>query len=256
MIELTVSRQDLDRLDGKQRVRKDEHDGKGDDIAKTETVASSRIPRKTYLGRLKPWSGSYSPAPFWRLTIQPFLILWNPVAVWAVVLFAFPVFWLVAFNLLIAQIFSAPPYLLNTAELGYMSAGAVVGGILSSMLCAAVSDPMIEFFARRNGGIYEPEFRLFLIIPALILTIVAYFPFGYMIRDGKSPAAISTMYGVATAAGQTCMAVVGAYAVDGYRDISVEIFVLTMIIKNFLFYGFSCKPGYLASAKFLERKRC
>ena len=149
--------------------------------------------------------------------------------------------WLVAFNLLIAQIFAGPPYLLNTAELGYMSAGTVVGGVLTSVFCGTVSDPIIKFFARRNGGVYEPEYRLMLTPLALILTLAAYFPFGYMIKDGKSPVAISAMYGIATASAQVCMAVVGGYVVDAYPDINVEVLILTVIVKNFLFYGFSCK---------------
>lgn len=169
------------------------------------------------------------------------MVLWNPVVVWAILLFAFPALWLVGFNLLIAQIFASPPYLLGTAELGYMSAGAVVGGVLGSLICGSVSDPLIKFLARRNGGVYEPEFRLFLVVLALVLTIVAYFPFGFMIRDGRSAVAISAMYGVATTAGQTCMTVVGSYIIDAYRDITVEVFVATMVLKNFLFFGFSCK---------------
>lgn len=177
--------------------------------------------------------------------MQPFLVLYHPAVIWAILLFSFPVLWLVAFKLLIAQIFVAPPYSLDTAQLGYMSAGAVVGGTLGSLLCAILSDPMIELFARKNGGLYEPEYRLFLVGLALVLTIAAYFPFGFMIRDGVSAVAVSTMYGIATAAGQICMAAVGAYIVDAYRYVAVEVFVVTMVIKNFLFFGFSCKPGNL-----------
>lgn len=166
---------------------------------------------------------------------------------WAVLLFSFPVVWLVSFNLLIAQIFAGPPYLLNTAQLGYMSAGTVIGGVLATCLCAAVSDPIIKFCARKNGGVHEPEFRLLLSPLALVLTIVAYFPFGYMIRDGKSPVAIAAVYGIATASAQVCMAVVGSYVIDAYRDISVEVFMSTMIAKNILFYGFSCKSDVVDS---------
>lgn len=201
----------------------------------------SAVPRKPYISRLGLWSRSYSSVPLWRLALQPFLVIWNPAVIWTVLLFAFPAIWLVAFNLLIAQIFAGPPYLLTTAQLGYMSAGTVIGALVSAVACGAVSDPIVQFFARKNGGIHEPEHRLFLIVFALIFTAVAYFPFGFMIRDGRSPVAIATMFGIAAASAQVCMSAAGGYIIDAYRDISVEVFVLTVVIKNFLFYGFSCE---------------
>lgn len=154
---------------------------------------------------------------------------------------AFPTLWLVAINLLVAQIFSAPPYLLNTAELGYMSAGPAIGGFLGSVAAGIMSDPLIEWASRRNNGTYEPEFRLMLLIPAIIVSAIAYFPFGYLATEGKGPVIMATLWGFGGAALQFIMTAVGTYIVDSYRDINVEIFIATMVIKNFLFFGFSCK---------------
>jgi hypothetical protein len=39
---------------------------------------------------------------------------------------------------------------------------------------------------------------------------------------------------------------VGSYVNDAYQSISVEIFIIIMVIKNFLFYGFSRKSIYSA----------
>jgi hypothetical protein len=154
---------------------------------------------------------------------------------------SFPTLWAVAINLLTAQIFSAEPFLLNTAQLGYLSAGPTVGGLLGSIAAAAISDPFIKFMARRNKGVYEPEYRLVLIIPAFVLSTIGYFLFGALVEAGKSPAAMAVLWGITVAAIQFMIMAVGTYCVDAYRTISVEIFISTMVIKNFLFYGFSCE---------------
>lgn len=174
---------------------------------------------------------------------DPFLILVNPAVVWAVLLMSFPTLWMVAINLLVAQIFSAPPYLLDTAQLGYMSSGPAVGGLIGSIMAGLASDPIIQWASRRNRGIYEPEFRLILIVPAVVTSAIAYFLFGNLIQQGKSPVGMSTIWGVASFSLQFVIMVVGGYGVDAYREISVEIFMATMIFKNFLFFGFSCKSN-------------
>lgn len=202
---------------------------------------SSLLPRKSITRLLTPWSGEYTSKSLWRLLIEPFIVLANPAVIWAVLLISFPTLWLVAVNLLIAQIFSAPPYLLDTAELGYMSAGPAVGGLLGSIAAGAMSDPIIEWASRRNKGVYEPEFRLMLIIPAIITSGIGYFPFGYLAEAGKGPVIMSTLWGISAASLQFIMTAVGTYIVDSYRDMNIEIFIITMVVKNFLFFGFSCR---------------
>ena len=197
--------------------------------------------RKPFIARLNPYSETYSDRPFWKLCIDPILILGNPAVIWAIFLMSFPTLWVIAINLLIAQIFSAPPFLLTTTQLGYMNAGPAVGGMIGSLISGAMSDPLIKFMSRKNKGVYEPEFRLLLIIPAVILSTIAYFLFGTFVQQGKSPVVMATLWGVATASLQFLMMAVGTYCVDAYRASSVEIFIATMVIKNFLFFGFSCE---------------
>lgn len=230
----------LDELETKRAVRIDHVEGQVD-ISNVETTTSTSISRQSYLTLMKPYSTTYTDEPLWKLIIAPFVIMSNPVVIWAVVLMAFPTLWLVAINLLTAQIFAAPPFLLNTTQLGYLSAGPTVGSFLGALFAGLGSDPLIKFLSRRNRGIYEPEFRLFLVIPALVLSAIAYFPFGKLIEEGKSPVVMAVLFGIAIAGLQFIMMAVGTYCVDAYRAISVEIFIATMIVKNFLLWGFSCK---------------
>jgi hypothetical protein len=127
------------------------------------------------------------------MVFRPFFILLNPTVAWAVLLIAFPTLWLIGISFVIAQVFSAPPYLLNTAELGYMCAGQVVGGTLGCLLCGWISDPIVRYISRRNNGTYEPEFRLMLMVPATVTSVLGYFLFGNLIGQGKSVVRIAAI---------------------------------------------------------------
>lgn len=231
----------LEKLEAKRAAIVDHIESQVDGISKAETATSIAIQRQSFLTLMKPYSETFTDEPLWKLMIAPITILYNPVVIWAVTLMSFPTLWLVAINLLTAQIFSAPPFLLNTTQLGYFSAGPTVGGFLGALIAGLVSDPLIKFFSRRNQGVYEPEFRLFLIVPGFLCSAISYFLFGYLIEQGKSPVVMSVLWGIATAALQFIMMAIGTYCVDAYRAISVEIFIATMIVKNFVLYGFSCK---------------
>ena len=92
----------------------------------TTASATADTARQSILRRMAPFNGRFIEESTLKMVLRPFFILLNPVATWAVLLIAFPTLWLVGISFVIAQIFSAPPYLLSTAELGYMSADPVI----------------------------------------------------------------------------------------------------------------------------------
>jgi hypothetical protein len=188
-----------------------------------------------------PVNGTYTDESIIKMVVRPFFILLNPAVVWAVVLIAFPTLWLVGISFVIAQIFSAPPYLLNTTDLGYLSAGPVVGGTLGCILCGWISDPIVKYISRRNNGTYEPEFRLVIMVFATLCSVIGYFLFGNLIVQGKSAVGIAAIWAIMVASVQFVTVAVGSYMVDAFRNISIEVFIISMITKNFLFYGFSCE---------------
>lgn len=90
----------------------------------SEEVASfSPITRQSFVSSLAPVQGVYSKDSLLKLILTPIGTLANPATIWAVITLAFPVLWLVGLMLVIAQIFSVPPYNLNPTQLGYMWAG-------------------------------------------------------------------------------------------------------------------------------------
>lgn len=63
--------------------------------------------------------------------------------------------------------------------------------------------------------------------------------FGYMCENHFSYYATATFHGM-DLFGIVCATVAcSAYVIDAFRDMSSEIFIMNMVFKNLLFYGFS-----------------
>jgi hypothetical protein len=181
-------------------------------IQQHEETVHSIVPRQSFLSRMKPVQGVFSKDSMLKLLLTPFGTLVNPAVIWALITLAFPVLWLVGLSLVIAQIFAGPPYSLNPTQLGYMWAGrkfcapllatrtdstsAIVVGFLTSAFAGPMSDWSAKWLSRRNGGKYEPEFRLFLVSGIAVFCGLGYCLFGYLISKGVSVVAISVVFGL------------------------------------------------------------
>ena len=78
------------------------------------------------------------------------------------------------------------------------------------------------------------------------------FLFGYELSIGASAVICSTMWGF-----MMCGVLLGTtssitYALDAYRESSNELFIMNMLFKNFVFYGFSVCSDLLSSSLSLD----
>lgn len=194
---------------------------------------------------MKPWSTTYSDESLIKLIIRPAYTMLNPAVLWAIIIICFSQLWNVVINLLVAQLFAVPPYNLSTAQIGYIFTGPIICGLIGCAICGLTSDPICRFLSKRNGGIYEPEFRLCLMILNPIFCSLGYFLFGKVVVEEASVVVVSVIWGLAFISVQICSNAAGSYLVDAFRDISVEVFVISMAFKSFIFYGFSCKSHHV-----------
>lgn len=206
-----------------------------------QRVSQESIQRESVLSRMKPFHGTFSEEPLWKMVTRPFFVLANPIVLWACLTIALIQVWAVCLSLVIAQAFSGSPYFLSIAQQGYMSGGPAVGGFLGCIACGLMCDPLARFFTRKNKGIYEPEFRLPMLSVIPVISTVGYFLFGNLIEKSASPVGASAMYGLIFVSIQFAAVSIGTYVVDAFRDVSIEIFVMSMTVKNFVFFGFSRK---------------
>ncbi|EAT85210.1 hypothetical protein HBH56_171260 [Parastagonospora nodorum] len=212
-----------------------------DDMVKIETTTSTPPglrQKKTFVQELAIFTGTYSEDNLLQLSIAPFAVCANVAVLWMVIVTGGLTAFFVAQSYVMAQIFQAPPYLLSAAGVGYLSVGPFLGGLLGSIILGGSLDPLIKWCAKKNKGVYEPEYRLLGMIPA-VTVIIGLCLFGYFAEQGASFYLTAFFHGM-DLFGIVCAAIsASSYVLDAFRDISAEVFIINMVFKNFLFYGFS-----------------
>lgn len=201
-------------------------------------TAADAPKKKTFWQELAVYNGTFTDESLLGLVIAPFVVCTNILALWTIFVTGAVTSFYVAIAYVTAQLFSPPPYLLSTADVGYMSLGPFIGGAIGSVLIGALLDPLSLWLTKKNGGIYEPEFRLAL-TPLGFLCGIGLFGFGALSGSQGNVYAVAVMWGVMLFG---CSFVIGpysAYTIDAFREMSSEIFVANVMFKNFLFYGYS-----------------
>ncbi|KAM5349187.1 hypothetical protein ACJ41O_009010 [Fusarium nematophilum] len=210
------------------------------DMCQVENVESVSMPpqRKTFWQELRLFNGTFSDENLFGLTIAPFVACTNISALWTIVITGAVTSFYVAIAYVIAQLFSPPPYLLSAAAVGYMSLGPFIGGTVGAVIVGALLDPVSLWLTKRNNGIFEPEFRLAL-MPLGLLCGAGLFGFGALSEAQGNIYAIAFMWGLMLCGTSFIVGPCSSYAIDAFRGMSGEIFIANVMLKNFLFYGYS-----------------
>jgi len=204
-----------------------------------DSTPTERTTRKSFRQRLAPAGGIYSSDNLIRLILAPFLSLTNLAALWVIVMSGLLVGWYVAVSFIMAQWFTPAPYNYSAADVGYLNVGPTIGGLFASVFMSAVSDPIIRFAAKRNKGIYEPEFRLFPMVVCFIFTILGLALYGYGLQSYWTPPVTAIIHAMLLFGILVGAIASSAYILDAFRDMSTEVFIMMMAFKNFFFYGMS-----------------
>lgn len=232
----------LGEVEKRARAHEFEDESNGIKPERVPTTASgyrAPPPRKTFFQRMAVFTGTYTNDSIIKMVIASVAIIANIGASWTVFISGLLVAWYVAVSFVSAPLLYAPPYLFNAAGVGYTSTGPLIGGILGSALCSLSMDPLLKWLTRRNKGVYEPEFRIWLMLPGSVCTVAGLVGFGYAVVRGESIYLVSFIWGVMLF-GITIAAIsTSAYALDAFRDNATEIFIMAMVFKNFFFYGLS-----------------
>lgn len=87
------------------------------------------------------------------MVLSSIVIMANLGASWTIFVQGLVVAWYVVVSLLSSQIFSAPPYFFNAAQVGYVSAGPLIGSLLGALVGSALSDSIAKWMSRKNRGV-------------------------------------------------------------------------------------------------------
>ena len=86
------------------------------------------------------------------------------------VVYSLSIGWLIVLSESVAHIYQTNPYNFSRLSTGLVYISPFIGGVLGTAIAGKVSDVIVRAMAKRNGGVYEPEFRLVMAIPLTIAT--------------------------------------------------------------------------------------
>ncbi|XP_014554024.1 hypothetical protein COCVIDRAFT_106139 [Bipolaris victoriae FI3] len=158
--------------------------GGKDDDSIAESMAERDEPKHAYKSQLAIFRGRISPESFWKNAWKPVPLIAYPAVLFSTIVYGSYFTWLLTISVLSVGVFSAPPYLLSPAQVGLTNLPLLAVSLIGSPLSGWTADAIAKFMARRNKGVFEPEFRLTLMIPATIFATVGFLGFGISVSRG------------------------------------------------------------------------
>ncbi|PHH88193.1 hypothetical protein CDD83_7852 [Cordyceps sp. RAO-2017] len=205
-----------------------------------QPIGSAATPKKTFLQSLSLFDGRKTDESYAALLLRPFPLLLNPAFIWGCLIQGTMIGWTIFIGVLIAVVFIGPPYFWGEVKTGYTYVGPFVGALVGFALAGALADSSVRVLTRLNRGIYEPEFRIWLTLPLLIIGGGGLYGFGLTVEDiatGKYHYSVPILFFGLQVAGMVIGTVASSlYVVDAYRDKTIEAFTLMIIFKNI--FGF------------------
>ncbi|KAI3395990.1 hypothetical protein diail_560 [Diaporthe ilicicola] len=212
-----------------------EHEVHGQQEA-TIQVGRQNDQKHTYLQSLRVFTGRYSDAPIWKVFLRPVVMWFYPAVLWAFLIYGTTITWIVVFSVVNGVIFVSPPYNFTVSQTGLISLSPFILTILGEVISGPVNDWICIYLTKKNKGIYEPEFRLPLILVAVVLGTVGFFGFGATIHYQTHWTGPVLCFGLANMSLVFAATCVFGYIIDAYRSHNEEAFV-AINSRNLLTFG-------------------
>lgn len=165
-------------------------------------------------------------------------MLASPAVLWATLLFTTCISWLVGISITLSQIFSAPPYNFSITAVGLTNLSSFVASVLATLIAGPLIDGMIRRLSKRNGGIFEPEFRLPIMASYILFTATGFFAWGQSAKAlSPWPVPVIVGLGLINLGIQLGTTGVVAYVVDCHREQAGEAFAAMNFVKNLFAFG-------------------
>ncbi|KAF2025016.1 MFS general substrate transporter [Setomelanomma holmii] len=194
-------------------------------------------PPKSYRQSLKPWNGRLVQDKWLRVMIRPFILYAYPAVLWSSLVYALAVGWLIVLSESVAHIYEDTSYNFTPLQVGLVYISPFVGGVLGTAVAGKVSDLLVRFLARKNDGVYEPEFRLFMALPITLATVIGLMGFGWSAEERDNWIVPTVFFGIISFGCSLASTTAVTFVVDSYRMYAGEALVTLNVSKNIL-HGF------------------
>ncbi|KAI0197493.1 major facilitator superfamily domain-containing protein [Astrocystis sublimbata] len=221
-----------DKKDSKEKVNANEKSAPAP-MPETGVQTEAKI---SFLRSLRMFSGTYTDTPLWKIFLRPLVVFWYPGVLWAFLLYGVTLTWIVVFSVVNAPIFTAPPYNFSVSETGLISLSPFILTLVGEILSGPLNDWVCMTLAKKNRGIYEPEFRLPPIIISFLIGVAGFFGFGAAVHYETHWTGPVLCFGLANMSLAFSNASVFGYVIDAHKELSEEAFV-AINARNFLTFG-------------------
>ncbi|KAF4448048.1 hypothetical protein FALBO_16862 [Fusarium albosuccineum] len=132
-----------------------------------------------------------------------------------------------------AMIYRNPEgYNFTALQTGLIYVSPFIGAILGTGVAGKISDILERAMSRRNGGMYEPEFRLIMAGPILITTSIGLMGFGWSAEEKDSWIVPTVFFGIVSFGCSLGSTTSITFCVDSYRQYAGEALVTLNFTKN------------------------
>ncbi|EFQ29591.1 major facilitator superfamily transporter [Colletotrichum graminicola] len=204
-------------------------------LAYTETLRNQ--PAKSFTEQLKPWNGRLNQDRWFKVMLRPFVLFAYPAVFWSAVVYSLSVGWLIVVSESVALIYrNRKSYNFDALQTGLVYLSPFIGGVLGTAVAGKVSDIIVKSMARRNGGLYEPEFRLVMAAPVAVTTVVGLMGFGWSAQERDHWIVPTVFFGIISFGCTLGSTTAITFCVDSYRQYAGEALVTLNFSKN-IFHG-------------------
>lgn len=142
-------------------------------------------------------------------------------------------------NATISSILSSSPYNFRPTMVGVAYLSPLVFGGAASLWAGKFSDSLAITLAKRNGGVREPEHRLWGLLVSAPIAAGGLLMWGVGASQNAHYMVLILGIGITTFGVVCASAISLAYAVDCFKEMAGESFVSINIIRNTIGFGFS-----------------
>lgn len=201
------------------------------------TTVLRTAPKRSFVQQLRLYEGRLHQDNWFRVAIRPFILFAYPAVLWSAVVYACSVGWLIVLSETVAVVYRNPEsYNFSALGTGLIYLSPFIGGVLGTVVAGKVSDVIVRALARRNGGLYEPEFRLIMAIPVALTTVIGLMGFGWSAQNHDAWIVPTIFFGLMSFGCTLGSTTAITFCVDSYRQYAGEALVTLNFSKN-IFHG-------------------
>lgn len=199
-------------------------------------------PPKTFVQTLKPWNGRLTHVSWFRVMLRPFVLFAYPAVLWSALVYSLSIGWLIVLSESVSKIYrNKETYNFSAIGTGLVYLSPFIGGVLGTAVAGKVSDIIVRYMSKRNGGVYEPEFRLVMAIPVAIATAIGLMGFGWSADEHDRWIVPTIFFGIISFGCSLGSTTSITFCLDSYRQYAGE----ALVTLNFSKSKFSSAPSTL-----------